>query len=250
NDPGARNVRFDELVAAYGEAIDALAEGGADLFLVESIFDTLNGKAALFALETFFDRIERRFPVIVSGTITDASGRTLSGQTTEAFWNSVRHVRPLAVGINCSLGAALMRPYIEELARVADVAISCYPNAGLPNPMAETGYDETPPQTARMLEDFAENGFVNLVGGCCGTTPAHIRAIAEAVKALAGAPPPRGTRCAMPPPGREPLNIGDDSLFVNVGERTNVTGSRAFAKLILAGDFSGAAAGARQQGPA
>jgi 5-methyltetrahydrofolate--homocysteine methyltransferase len=187
NDPGARNVRFDDLTAAYGEAIEALAEGGADLFLVETIFDTLNGKAALFALESFFDRIGRRFPVIVSGTITDASGRTLSGQTTEAFWSSVRHVRPLAVGINCSLGAALMRPYIEELSRVADTYVSCYPNAGLPNPMAETGYDETPPQTARMLEDFAANGFVNLVGGCCGTTPAHIRAIADAVKML----PPR-----------------------------------------------------------
>jgi 5-methyltetrahydrofolate--homocysteine methyltransferase len=187
NDPGARNVRFDELVASYGEAIEGLAEGGVDLFLVETIFDTLNGKAALFALETFFDRIGRRFPVIVSGTITDASGRTLSGQTTEAFWNSVRHVRPLAVGINCSLGAALMRPYIEEMARVADTYVSCYPNAGLPNPMAETGYDEKPGETARLIEDFGHNGFVNLVGGCCGTTPAHIRAIAEAVKAL----PPR-----------------------------------------------------------
>jgi 5-methyltetrahydrofolate--homocysteine methyltransferase len=187
NDPGARNVAFDELVAAYSEAIEALAEGGVDLFLLETIFDTLNGKAALFALESFFDRAGRRFPVIVSGTITDASGRTLSGQTTEAFWNSVRHVEPLAVGINCSLGAALMRPYIEELARVADTWISCYPNAGLPNPMAETGYDETPEQTARLIEDFALNGFVNLVGGCCGTTPAHIRAIAEAVRSL----PPR-----------------------------------------------------------
>lgn len=187
NDPGARNVRYDELVASYGEAIASLGDGGADLFLVETIFDTLNGKAALFALESYFDRIGRRFPVIVSGTITDASGRTLSGQTTEAFWNSVRHVRPLAVGINCSLGAALMRPYIEELARVADAYVSCYPNAGLPNPMAETGYDETPAQTARLIEDFARNGFVNLVGGCCGTTPAHIRAIADAVKAL----PPR-----------------------------------------------------------
>ena len=194
NDPGARNVRFDDLVASYGEAIEGLAEGGADLFLVETIFDTLNGKAALFALETFFDRIGRRFPVIVSGTITDASGRTLSGQTTEAFWNSVRHVRPLAVGINCSLGAALMRPYIEELARVADTYISCYPNAGLPNPMSETGYDETPAETARLIEDFARNGFVNLVGGCCGTTPAHIRAIAAAVKPL----PPR--RIAVPEP--------------------------------------------------
>ncbi len=190
NDPGARNVRYDELVAAYGEAIEALAEGGADLFLVETIFDTLNGKAALFALEAFFDRIGRRFPVIVSGTITDASGRTLSGQTTEAFWNSVRHVRPLAVGINCSLGAALMRPYIEELARVADTYVSCYPNAGLPNPMAETGYDETPAQTARLIEDFAQSGFVNLVGGCCGTTPAHIAAIAETVANLPPRTPP------------------------------------------------------------
>jgi len=194
NDPGARNVAFDELAGAYGEAIEALAEGGVDLFLLETIFDTLNGKAALFALESFFDRIGRRFPVIVSGTITDASGRTLSGQTTEAFWNSVRHVRPLAVGINCSLGAALMRPYIEELARVADTWISCYPNAGLPNPMAETGYDETPGETARLIEDFAQNGFVNLVGGCCGTTPAHIRAIAEAVKTL----PPRRLPVAEP----------------------------------------------------
>ncbi len=190
NDPGARNVRFDDLVASYTEAIEGLAEGGVDLFLVETIFDTLNGKAALFALETFFARIGRRFPVIVSGTITDASGRTLSGQTTEAFWNSVRHVRPLAVGINCSLGAALMRPYIEEMARVADTYVSCYPNAGLPNPMAETGYDEKPAETARLIEDFARSGFVNLVGGCCGTTPAHIRAIAAAVRTL----PPRKIR--------------------------------------------------------
>jgi len=188
NDPGARNVRFDELANAYGEAAEGLAEGGADLFLVETIFDTLNGKAALFALESLFERLGRRFPIIVSGTITDASGRTLSGQTTEAFWNSVRHVRPLAVGLNCALGGALMRPYIEEMSRVADTFVSCYPNAGLPNPMAETGYDETPAQTARLLSDFARSGFVNLVGGCCGTTPAHIRAIAAAV---AGVPPRR-----------------------------------------------------------
>jgi 5-methyltetrahydrofolate--homocysteine methyltransferase len=187
NDPGARNVSFDELVAAYREAIEGLAEGGADLFLVETIFDTLNGKAALFALEEFFAKVGRRLPVIVSGTITDASGRTLSGQTTEAFWNSVRHIRPLAVGINCSLGAALMRPYIEEMSRVADTFVSCYPNAGLPNPMSDTGYDETPAETARLIEDFARSGFVNIVGGCCGTTPAHIRAIAEAVKTI----PPR-----------------------------------------------------------
>jgi 5-methyltetrahydrofolate--homocysteine methyltransferase len=181
NDPGARNVTFDALVATYTGAIEGLAEGGADMLLVETVFDTLNAKAALFAIESFFDRVGHRLPVIVSGTITDASGRTLSGQTTEAFWNSVRHVRPLAVGLNCALGAALMRPYIEEMARVADTFVSCYPNAGLPNPMAETGYDETPEQTARLIDDFARNGFVNIVGGCCGTTPAHIRAIADAV---------------------------------------------------------------------
>ncbi len=187
NDPGARNVSYDELVAAYGEAVEGLAEGGADIILVETIFDTLNAKAALFAVETFFDRAGQRLPLIVSGTITDASGRTLSGQTPEAFWYSVRHVRPLAVGLNCALGAALMRPYIEEIARVADTFVSCYPNAGLPNPMAETGYDETPEETSRLVGEFARSGFVNIVGGCCGTTPAHIRAIAEAVAAL----PPR-----------------------------------------------------------
>jgi 5-methyltetrahydrofolate--homocysteine methyltransferase len=187
NDPGARNTSFDELVATYTEGIEALAEGGVDLFLVETIFDTLNAKAALFAIDAWFERTGHRMPLIISGTITDASGRTLSGQTTEAFWNSVRHARPIAVGLNCALGAALMRPYIEELSRVADTYISCYPNAGLPNPMADTGYDETPEQTSRMIRDFAENGFVNIVGGCCGTTPAHIRAIADAVKAL----PPR-----------------------------------------------------------
>jgi 5-methyltetrahydrofolate--homocysteine methyltransferase len=187
NDPGARNVSYDELAAAYGEAVSGLVEGGADLILVETIFDTLNAKAALFAIESYFERVGQRLPIIVSGTITDASGRTLSGQTPEAFWNSVRHVKPFAVGLNCALGAALMRPYIEEISRVADTFVSCYPNAGLPNPMAETGYDETPPQTARLLGEFAKSGFVNIVGGCCGTTPAHIRAIADAVSAL----PPR-----------------------------------------------------------
>src|SRR6266545_1880920 len=188
NDPGARNVTFDALAASYGEAIAALAEGGVDLFLVETVFDTLNAKAALAALDVFFERSGRRWPIIVSGTITDASGRTLSGQTTEAFWNSVRHARPLAVGLNCALGAALMRPYLEELARVAtDTFISCYPNAGLPNPMVDTGYDETPAQTSGYLHEFATSGLVNIVGGCCGTTEAHIRAIAEAVKNV----PPR-----------------------------------------------------------
>ena len=187
NDPGKRNVTFEQLAVAYGEAIEGLAEGGADLFLVETVFDTLNAKAALFALDSFFERMGRRWPVIVSGTITDASGRTLSGQTPEAFWNSVRHIRPLAVGLNCALGAALMRPYIEEIARVADTFVSCYPNAGLPNPMSDTGYDETPEQTSRMLREFAQSGFVNIVGGCCGTTPAHIQAIADAVRSI----PPR-----------------------------------------------------------
>jgi len=187
NDPGFRNVGFDELVAAYGEAIDGLIDGGVDLILVETVFDTLNAKAALYAIDDAFERRGLRLPIIVSGTITDASGRTLSGQTTEAFWNSVRHARPLAVGLNCALGAALMRPYIEELSRVADTFISCYPNAGLPNPMSDTGYDEAPETTAALVADFAANGFVNIVGGCCGTTPEHIRAIAEAVKNL----PPR-----------------------------------------------------------
>jgi len=194
NDPGFRNVSYDELVAAYGEAVAALIEGGVDLLLVETVFDTLNAKAALFAIDSYFDEHGIRLPIIVSGTITDASGRTLSGQTTEAFWNSVRHAKPLAVGLNCALGAALMRPYIEEIARVADTFVSCYPNAGLPNPMSETGYDETPETTSRLIRDFAENGFVNIVGGCCGTTPEHIRAIADAVKDL----PPRKFSAPQP----------------------------------------------------
>jgi 5-methyltetrahydrofolate--homocysteine methyltransferase len=194
NDPGARNVTYDELVAAYTEAADGLIDGGADLLLVETVFDTLNAKAALFAIQQTFDRRGARLPIIVSGTITDASGRTLSGQTPEAFWNSVRHVRPLAVGLNCALGAALMRPYIEELARIADTFVSCYPNAGLPNPMSDTGYDETPEETSRMLGEFASSGFVNIVGGCCGTTPDHIRAIVAAVRGVA----PRKPRTLEP----------------------------------------------------
>ncbi len=181
NDPGARNVTYDELVAAYREAAEALIEGGADLLLVETVFDTLNAKAALFGIEQAFDSAGGRLPLIISGTITDASGRTLSGQTPTAFWHSVRHARPLAVGLNCALGAALMRPYLEEIAHVADAFISCYPNAGLPNPMSDTGYDETPEQTSRLVKDFAASGFVNIIGGCCGTTPAHIRAIVDAV---------------------------------------------------------------------
>ena len=184
NDPGARNVTFDELRAAYREQAEGLLEGGVDLFLVETIFDTLNAKAAIFALDELMDETGERLPVIVSGTVTDASGRILSGQTVGAFWHSVRHARPLAVGLNCALGAALMRPYIEELGKVAaDTYISCYPNAGLPNPMSETGFDETPEVTAALMEDFARSGFLNIAGGCCGTTPEHIAAIRQKVSA-------------------------------------------------------------------
>ena len=184
NDPGARNVHFDELRAAYREQAEGLLEGGVDLFLVETIFDTLNAKAAIFALDELMADTGERLPVIISGTVTDASGRILSGQTVPAFWYSVRHARPLAVGLNCALGAAVMRPYIEELAKVAgDTWISCYPNAGLPNPMSETGFDETPEVTAGMLAEFAQAGFVNIVGGCCGTTPEHIAEIARRVSA-------------------------------------------------------------------
>ena len=186
NDPGARNVSFEELRAAYSEQVQALVEGGSDVLLVETIFDTLNAKAALFAIEEYFEASGERLPLIISGTVTDASGRILSGQTVSAFWHSVRHVQPLAVGLNCALGAALMRPYIQELARVAgDTNICCYPNAGLPNPMSETGFDETPEVTSRLLREFAAEGLVNIVGGCCGTTPEHIGAIHQGVQPLA-----------------------------------------------------------------
>lgn len=189
NDPGARNVDFDTLRAAYREQAEGLLEGGCDLFLVETIFDTLNAKAAIFALDELMEDTGERLPVVISGTVTDASGRILSGQTVSAFWHSVRHARPLAVGLNCALGAALMRPYIEELSKVAsDTWISCYPNAGLPNPMSETGFDETPEVTGALMEEFAQAGFLNIAGGCCGTTPEHIRAIAQRV----GAYRPRG----------------------------------------------------------
>jgi 5-methyltetrahydrofolate--homocysteine methyltransferase len=246
NDPGFRNIRFDELVASYSEALAGLADGGVDIILLETIFDTLNAKAAVFAIESLFEQHGRRLPVIVSGTITDQSGRTLTGQTPEAFWNSMRHAQPLAVGLNCALGAKLMRPYIEELSSVADTYISCYPNAGLPNPLSETGYDETPEYTSGQLREFAESGFLNIVGGCCGTTPDHIRAIANAVRPLPPRRPPAGEKM-LRLSGLEPLNIGEGSLFVNVGERTNVTGSRAFARLILAGDYQEGLAVARQQ---
>jgi 5-methyltetrahydrofolate--homocysteine methyltransferase len=244
NDPGKRNITYDRLVEAYTEQARGLVDGGADVLLVETIFDTLNAKAAIFALETLFEDHGRRWPVIISGTITDASGRTLSGQVTEAFWNSVRHARPLAVGLNCALGAADMRPYIAELSRVADTHVSCYPNAGLPNEFGE--YDETPDQTAAVLEEFAASGLVNLLGGCCGTTPEHITAIAAAAEGKA----PR--EIPLVPPalrlaGLEPVAITADSLFVNVGERTNITGSARFRRLIKEGDYGAALAVARQQ---
>ncbi len=244
NDPGARNVSYDQLVAAYLEAVNGLVDGGADLIIIETIFDSLNAKAAVFAVETLFEDRGRRWPVIISGTITDASGRTLSGQVTEAFWNSIRHAKPLAVGLNCALGAPEMRPYIAEVARIADTFVSCYPNAGLPNAFGE--YDETPERQAGYIADFAEAGLVNLVGGCCGTAPPHI---AEIAKVVEGKQPrelpeiPMATRLS----GLEPLNITKDSLFVNIGERTNITGSARFRNLIKAEDYDTALSVALQQ---
>jgi 5-methyltetrahydrofolate--homocysteine methyltransferase len=244
NDPAARNVSYDELVTAYLEQANGLVDGGADLLLIETIFDTLNAKAAIFALETLFEERGRRWPVIVSGTITDASGRTLSGQVTEAFWNSMRHARPLAIGLNCALGAAEIRPYLAELSRIADTFVSCYPNAGLPNAFGE--YDETADQMAAVLQEFTGAGLVNLVGGCCGTTPDHIAAIAAIVDGVAPRPVPE-LPPAMRLAGLEPLNITPDSLFVNVGERTNITGSARFRNLIKAGDYDAALTVAVQQ---
>ena len=244
NDPGFRNATFDGLVATYAEATRALVEGGVDLLLVETIFDTLNAKAALFAVRSVMDELGVDLPIMVSGTITDASGRTLSGQTVEAFWNSVRHARPTVIGLNCALGAKQLRPYVEELSQLADAYACAYPNAGLPNAFGE--YDETACETADLIRDYAASGFVNIVGGCCGTTPEHIAHVAGAV---AGLPPRRPAvlepRCRLS--GLEPLNIGPDSLFVNVGERTNVTGSAKFRRLIEAEDYSGALEVARQQ---
>lgn len=250
NDPAARNITFEELRVAYLEQAHGLVEGGVDVFLVETIFDTLNAKAALFALDELDEERAAqglpRIPIMISGTVTDASGRILSGQTVEAFWNSVRHARPLTIGLNCALGAALMRPYVEEIARKADTFVCVYPNAGLPNPMAETGFDETPDITSSLLREFAQANLVNIAGGCCGTTPDHIRAIAEAVRPLAPRVPPTipvATRLS----GLEPFNIDEDSLFVNVGERTNVTGSKAFARMILNEQYDEALQVARQQ---
>jgi 5-methyltetrahydrofolate--homocysteine methyltransferase len=186
NDPGARNVDFETLRQSYYEQVQGLVQGGADVLMVETIFDTLNAKAALFAIDEYFAATGERLPLLISGTVTDASGRILSGQTVTAFWHSVRHAQPLVIGLNCALGAALMRPYIQELNRAApNTFISCYPNAGLPNPMSDTGFDETPAVTSRLVREFAEQGLVNLVGGCCGTTPGHISAIHDAVAPMA-----------------------------------------------------------------
>ena len=245
NNPSFRAVTFHEMVDSYYEQVSGLVDGGVDILLPETVFDTLNLKAAIFAIEKFFDERNVRMPVMLSVTITDASGRTLSGQTVEAFWYSVMHAKPLSVGINCALGAKEMRPYIEELSKIAECYISCYPNAGLPNPLSDTGYDETPGVTSSFLEEFAQSGFINIVGGCCGTTPEHIRAIAQRVRSIV----PR--RIPKRPPatrlsGLEPLKIEGDT-FIMVGERTNVTGSPQFAKLIKANDFDGALAVARQQ---
>jgi 5-methyltetrahydrofolate--homocysteine methyltransferase len=244
NDPGARNVNYMELVDAYLEQANGLVDGGADILMIETIFDTLNAKAAIFAVETLFEERGRRWPVMISGTITDASGRTLSGQVTEAFWNSVRHAKPLLIGLNCALGAQEVRPYLAEVSRIADCFVSCYPNAGLPNHFGE--YDEAPDQTAAVLREFAETGLVNVLGGCCGTTPEHIGAMAAAIEGLTPrVPSEREVACRLS--GLEPLTIRPESLFVNVGERTNITGSARFRNLIRDGDYSAALSIARQQ---
>jgi len=246
NDPGYRNISFDALVDDYYDSAKGLLEGGADLLLIETVFDTLNAKAAVFAIEKLFEDLGTRWPVMISGTITDASGRTLSGQTAEAFWNSLSHAQPISFGLNCALGADQLRQYVEELANVCDTHVSAHPNAGLPNPLSPTGYDETPEHLAGEIREWAQSGLVNIVGGCCGTTPAHIAAIAQAVEGLAPRAVPvidRKLRLS----GLEPFNVGGDALFVNVGERTNVTGSKAFARMILEGRFDDALAVARQQ---
>ncbi|MBK1780439.1 methionine synthase [Advenella sp. WQ 585] len=246
NDPGARNITFEELAEAYTEQLNGLLDGDIDIVLIETIFDTLNAKAAIFAVENVFEARGIRLPVMISGTVTDASGRILSGQTVEAFWNSIRHARPVTIGLNCALGAALMRPYVAELSKLSDTYTCVYPNAGLPNPMSDTGFDETPEDTSSLLAEFAQAGFVNMVGGCCGTTPEHIQAIVQSVKTLPAREVPQvpvKTRLS----GLEALNIDEESLFVNVGERTNVTGSKAFLRLIREEKFDEALSVARQQ---
>ena len=244
NNPGFRNVSYDQLVEAYLEATKGLVDGGADILLIETIFDTLNAKAAIFAVEQYFEQNQVKLPVMISGTITDASGRTLSGQTTEAFYNSLRHVNPISIGLNCALGPDLLRPYVEEMSRISNVCVNVHPNAGLPNEFGE--YDLTPDGMAKEIEDWAKQGFLNIVGGCCGTTPAHIKAIAQVVaNHKPRVKPEIPAACRLS--GLEPFNIDDDSLFVNVGERTNVTGSAKFKRLILDENYDEALDVARQQ---
>jgi len=243
-DPGFRNINFEQLAAAYYESAAGLLRGGADLFMIETVFDTLNARAAIFALEQLFDDTGKRLPVIISGTITDASGRTLSGQTTEAFWHSVRHARPVAVGLNCALGPTELRQYIETLAGIADCYVSAHPNAGLPNEFG--GYDESPASMAAHVGEWAASGLVNIVGGCCGTTPEHISALREAINGVTARKPVTVERaCRLS--GLEAFTIQADSLFVNVGERTNVTGSAVFKRLIVEQDYEAALGVARQQ---
>ena len=244
NRPGFRNISFDELVDAYTDAVKGLCDGGSDILLVETIFDTLNAKAAVFAIKTYFEKNGVHLPVMISGTITDASGRTLSGQVTEAFWNSLSHSKPISIGFNCALGAKELRQYVAELSNVADTCISAHPNAGLPNEFGE--YDETPEAMAAEIREWAESGLLNIVGGCCGTTPDYIRAIANSVAHIAPRQIPEiKTACRLS--GLEPLNISESSLFVNIGERTNVAGSARFKKLILKGDYETALSIAREQ---
>ncbi|NCX94709.1 MAG: methionine synthase, partial [Gammaproteobacteria bacterium] len=244
NNPGFRNIHFDELVSAYTLATDGLIKGGADLLLIETIFDTLNAKAAIVAILRYFKTHGLTRPIMISGTITDASGRTLSGQTAEAFWYSVRHANPISIGFNCALGAKELRPHIEVLSEEADTFVSAHPNAGLPN---EFGlYDQTPHEMALILEEFAQAGLLNLVGGCCGTTPEHIQALVETV----GRCRPRTVPAHRPITtlsGLEPLTLRPESNFINIGERTNVTGSARFAKLIKNKEYETALSVARQQ---
>ncbi|MBM3350226.1 MAG: methionine synthase [Betaproteobacteria bacterium] len=246
NNPAARNVDFDQLVIAYLEQARALVKGGSDILMVETIFDTLNCKAALFAIDSLFDELGRTYPIMISGTVTDASGRILSGQTVTAFWHSVRHAQPLTIGLNCALGATLMRPYVEEISSIADTFICIYPNAGLPNPMSDTGFDETPEVTSSLVKEFAQSGFLNMAGGCCGTTPPHIQAIYNQIKDIPPRVVPSQAR-TLKLSGLEPFVVDDDSLFVNVGERTNVTGSKAFARMIINEQYDEALSVARQQ---
>lgn len=244
NNPGYRAVSFDDLKESYYEQAKALADGGVDIFLVETIFDTLNAKAALYAIQEVLEEVQRDIPIMISGTITDASGRTLSGQTTEAFWISVKHAKPLTIGFNCALGAKELRPYLNELSKIADCYVSAYPNAGLPNELGE--YDQGPDEMANLIRDFLANNMVNLIGGCCGTTPKHIQAMATAASEYAPRPIPT-IRPISQYAGLEPLNVRDDLNFINIGERTNVTGSRKFARLIKDGKYSEALSVAQQQ---